>query len=1525
MISIGCLSNQFHLSQTIKHLFRGQGRLCILNAEKFTTSELKEILRPLLETGQPAEWKPCDFCPIYFYVKWSAYSVLAYFNIPSNFVPSEDFFLSLLDKSPFQWMNKLGEYLKLGITQKIPDLEVQGFLDILVMLYSYLPGLYTAIQSTINRVLSKIPGPTLFSYLKLDLFILKSDINNDIIQYFPIEFLQQKYMKEFAPLLVLLKNPMDVMRLQSLAIYSEPYPRKSTLFEQNRIFSLINQVIRKNKMGNTTHFLDEIITYSIRELIAGNYEVSHDIANDLPLFYPYIVLASYQTQPDQQKFVKILVSVMKTTKHKVLTSVYDAMNNDQNLLSLLYKITGNKVTLKTFETKSVPFILYPMMDSLSVAQLKSIFGKSLFNISDSDRMKDSSFMYAYFALIEVMGIIIGRKKSNKLTYYLEMIEDDEVMDAVIIDIMSLIFLQVGTQYICDVEKAELILSSITGFLNNPVLFNSANMKLTYARVRGFQDLKSCLVHPQTVILSLLKNSESDIAPALQLCQGNKSTLDKIFLIKEIRELMKGKFVWQIEINNRDLLGIEYFLSFGDSILPLNSDDNDIKIVVERRKEFRNQEALDIIQTDSLASAIQFYDIGFFEGKVFPKYNLFSSFCSYIGLIKKLSGFSTNVGAQSIVDILNNSSNYSWEDITTLLGPNALEVALQFSRRILLDSVFFKLLKTNFPLVAIAIAVDRKQDSGMFVSQIIAKYTSNFKKVTIKAIPRNLSEVFEIIYYYEDNFMEIPNDILKICAEIAIKERSVKAMNLIWEKDETLFIGMNPLEYTTSEISRLHVFSYIRTVRAQKLGLTYFTPVETVVNTFIYFGDFVGLYEFSEDFRVNILNQLTMICKQNPEIVEKLRNSPIKLFRDLTKQFPQKESYSYYETLKQEFEKIIPNPSKVYEDLPKVIKLFKNIKRENLPPQNLTEYFVKRIVEQVSFLTVFSGGLEARANVMMQRCNRVLEKMRDITGESTIDKIITLSQFVSIFPFTKTAKKYDFHDFQAENKGYVFATICSEMNQRQLMLQFCALWRLDFCPFLFKRAIVCFRQSFIDEGVKELEMVKTVVFSNHAKISSVSTESKELIEQMIQILSGNLLFDMRDEVIKQDREWKGRRGELYEAIMDVFSNECLMYMTKHKNTCDIMQYTFKLLESIDTFPILNRWSTNLNSVTFSSKQMKSLCECLASFNENRRLIYLLSTLGEFETVFSQLEKVPQQKRMTMFRSTIVYPALANSNWNKLWRLVYKSLASRISFIEIFFQFLSKSNMTRTLYDIQMKLGLYEDAIKSAVEGYHLANKWSTCLQIVHCIKDGLKKRISSEQSEIAQKRNILSLENLSMMLTRTQVQESIVNYAMKNKLPFNPDLEIIRSRENAESTAVFLLNNHEYSLVFDVLSTGVQPTSVFKEFVRKLAKNGPIALNKYCLAMNIKDEALYETTVSNIMSAMSQLTTDRNSLRAFIDTCVKTERAKIGIFMQNRFLIDALNLMKKKRKEYILQIKMAKDMAEKVGDNAARDLALSMIK
>ena len=253
------------------------------------------------------------------------------------------------------------------------------------------------------------------------------------------------------------------------------------------------------------------------------------------------------------------------------------------------------------------------------------------------------------------------------------------------------------------------------------------------------------------------------------------------------------------------------------------------------------------------------------------------------------------------------------------------------------------------------------------------------------------------------------------------------------------------------------------------------------------------------------------------------------------------------------------------------------------------------------------------------------------------------------------------------------------------------------------------------------------------------------------------------------------------------------------------------------------------------------------------------------------------------------------------------------------------MTRTNYDIYMRLCFYENAFKSALDGFMYAKKWSTRLNILQEMKDALSKRFSSEQTPTAIERNKMTSESITIMLGRIKTQTQIVEYCIKNKIPFSTNLEILKNKNNALFTATWLLKQYQFEIVLDMMQNGITPNSVFEYFLTELSKESPTAISKYCLSMPTKDEKIYETVITAIASVFFNMTTDKQGFKQFVDACVKVEQVKAQIYAQTGYLVEALNLMKKKKKENLISIKLIQEKAEKTGNVEALQLANSLLK
>jgi hypothetical protein len=90
----------------------------------------------------------------------------------------------------------------------------------------------------------------------------------------------------------------------------------------------------------------------------------------------------------------------------------------------------------------------------------------LFCISDDDRATDSDFVWCFFAIDTIIRIIETPSLDIGLVEELEnlirRVDDQNVKEAIVIDLFSLVFLRTD-HFICDLEKAEMLVTSLMSF------------------------------------------------------------------------------------------------------------------------------------------------------------------------------------------------------------------------------------------------------------------------------------------------------------------------------------------------------------------------------------------------------------------------------------------------------------------------------------------------------------------------------------------------------------------------------------------------------------------------------------------------------------------------------------------------------------------------------------------------------------------------------------------------------------------------------------------------------------------------------------------------------------------------------------------------------------------------------------------------------------------------------------------------------------------------------------------------------
>ena len=270
----------------------------------------------------------------------------------------------------------------------------------------------------------------------------------------------------------------------------------------------------------------------------------------------------------------------------------------------------------------------------------------------------------------------------------------------------------------------------------------------------------------------------------------------------------------------------------------------------------------------------------------------------------------------------------------------MEIALQYARRIPFNSRFFTLLKENVPLVALAIQYERncltEEDRNTIIGNAIEE--KELKKPVYEI--QTIDDVKQMIDFYEDNFLEIPEKDFIEMSEIATKEVDIEVLNILYEKNHEYFINkLDPLDFDICDIKELFVFSHVRVSKAEEHGFTSFTPIEPIIDSFAMSGDFLAIQALHEDLKVDVLTELKLICSKDNEIAKRVQNCTVPEFRRSIKVKEETED-TFYLSLKKKFESLQIKEATIYKDLRTVSLLMKELIDYSLICVGKSRYFKK---------------------------------------------------------------------------------------------------------------------------------------------------------------------------------------------------------------------------------------------------------------------------------------------------------------------------------------------------------------------------------------------------------------------------------------------------------------------------------------------------------------------------------------------------------------------------------------------------------
>ena len=482
-------SNRNFNHENIKHLFLNQLNFLFIFHDSFDLNIIKRISDNSIIINDNN-----------IHLLWNANAAMMLCG-KEDLLKNQKMYLYLLKESK----NNQYVYLYNIITNAKPNSMCNDlFYGVFKKMFWKNRGIIEAISPTVDSFLDLINPALLFKKFGLDIFRFKKNITIDTLQGLPFELVNSSTISNLMESLVLIENQIVQKSLQVLIMCNEPFPKKSILFNENWVFTLVNESICKEK-----HFLNSIVLPSQRMLINGDIEGCIRLTNFFPDLQPFILLSRDDIlNSEPNNFLRMVQRFENNKIHPIASSVFNRVLNDDMLLKFVENILGISYDSSIFIIKSIPNIFVDVLFNIDPNFFIKYSKLQYYYVSDNDRIRDFSFFFGLKAIIATLDIVT-HKENTSFSVYLDRIEDLEVRDSIVIDIFSLIFLQNKYgDYFCDILKAQSILFNLSSYIPS-TYFNPANAKLTFARMHKNISLQTALISPLYVVLNVIKSEDYD--------------------------------------------------------------------------------------------------------------------------------------------------------------------------------------------------------------------------------------------------------------------------------------------------------------------------------------------------------------------------------------------------------------------------------------------------------------------------------------------------------------------------------------------------------------------------------------------------------------------------------------------------------------------------------------------------------------------------------------------------------------------------------------------------------------------------------------------------------------------------------------------------------------------------------------------------------------------------------------------------------------------------------------------------------
>jgi len=297
------------------------------------------------------------------------------------------------------------------------------------------PGVFYYFLPRVQQILSRFEFSVIYEKMSYPSFCMFSNP--------PIDYLRNSYfdINDFKMIMFELYDYNALEAIQVSIFNQFLFPKEIPDFPAS--ISLINASYVKQ-----LHFLD--ITSSIVKkcIIEKNLDPIPTYTRVFPSFVPYFLIA-YQSiiYKDFRQYSRLINAKLPPS---ISTEYQERFQNDLKILDFIDKTIGQGNKISLLEEHSLPYILKDCMTPNMIQEIKKT---KFFIYSEKDIHLDSDFCFSYFLLTDMINLISESKKEKILSLIdnikicFSLIKSPSILESVVIDCFSLLFLQSDNKFI----------------------------------------------------------------------------------------------------------------------------------------------------------------------------------------------------------------------------------------------------------------------------------------------------------------------------------------------------------------------------------------------------------------------------------------------------------------------------------------------------------------------------------------------------------------------------------------------------------------------------------------------------------------------------------------------------------------------------------------------------------------------------------------------------------------------------------------------------------------------------------------------------------------------------------------------------------------------------------------------------------------------------------------------------------------------------------------------------------------------